>query len=72
MWSDWKTKTKKKASTINKNNQGTGGGPSTVRPLNPLEERVLRIIGIGSITGNQEVPEAGFEVSITISICINV
>ncbi|CAH0719792.1 unnamed protein product, partial [Brenthis ino] len=57
VWSDWKTKTKKKTS---------GGGPDTVTPLNSLEERVLRIIGIGSFSGDVEVPEAGFELRLPL------
>lgn len=48
--------------------QSTGGGPSRVRALNPLEERVSRIMGLGSITGHQEIQEAGFEVSIYINL----
>lgn len=63
VWSDWKTKTKKKASVINRDIHGTGGGPSRGKPLSRLEERVLRIIGVSSITGNQAVQEAGFQVS---------
>ncbi|XP_050558751.1 myb/SANT-like DNA-binding domain-containing protein 4 isoform X1 [Spodoptera frugiperda] len=61
VWSDWKTKTKKKASVINRDIHGTGGGPSRGKPLSRLEERVLRIIGVSSITGNQAVQEAGFQ-----------
>ncbi|KAF9801182.1 hypothetical protein SFRURICE_015022 [Spodoptera frugiperda] len=61
VWSDWKTKTKMKASVINQDIHGTGGGPSRGKPLSRLEERVLRIIGVSSITGNQAVQEAGFQ-----------
>lgn len=57
VWSNWKTKTKKKASVINRDIHGTGGGPSMGKPLSRLEERVLRIIGVSSITGNQAIQE---------------
>ncbi|XP_072935006.1 uncharacterized protein [Epargyreus clarus] len=61
VWSDWKTKTKRKASLMNRDTNSTGGGPSTIKALTPLEERVLRIMGQRSVTGHQEVQEAGFE-----------
>ncbi|XP_035439234.2 myb/SANT-like DNA-binding domain-containing protein 4 [Spodoptera frugiperda] len=61
VWSDWKTKTIKKASVINRDIHGTGGGPSMGKPLSQLEERVLQIIGDSSITGNQAIQEAGFQ-----------
>ncbi|XP_072932838.1 uncharacterized protein [Epargyreus clarus] len=61
VWSDWKTKTKRKASLMNRDTNSTGGGPSTIKALTPLEERVLRIMGLRSVTGHQEVQEAGFE-----------
>lgn len=63
VWSDWKTKTKKKASLINRDIHGTGGGPGRGKPLSRLEERVLRIIGVTAITGSQAIQEAGFQVS---------
>lgn len=63
VWSDWKTKTKKKASLINRDIRGTGGGPGRGKPLSRLEERVLRVIGVTAITGSQAIQEAGFQVS---------
>ncbi|XP_072939480.1 uncharacterized protein [Epargyreus clarus] len=60
VWSDWKTKTKSKASLINRDANSTGGEPSKIKALTPLEERVLRIMGLRSVTG-QIVQKAGFE-----------
>ncbi|CAG4965629.1 unnamed protein product [Parnassius apollo] len=61
VWSDWKTKTKKKASLINRDIHGTGGGSGRGKPLSRLEERVLRVIGVTAITGSQAIQEAGFQ-----------
>ncbi|CAG5019206.1 unnamed protein product [Parnassius apollo] len=61
VWSDWKTKTKKKASLINRDIHGTGGGSGRGKPLSRLEERVLRVIGVPAITGSQAIQEAGFQ-----------
>ncbi|XP_045498790.1 myb/SANT-like DNA-binding domain-containing protein 4 isoform X2 [Colias croceus] len=61
VWSDWKTKTKKKASLINRDVRGTGGGPGRGKPLSRLEERVLRLIGITAFTGTEAIEEAGFQ-----------
>ncbi|CAG5000672.1 unnamed protein product [Parnassius apollo] len=69
VWADWKTKAKKKASLINRDIHGTGGGSGRGKPLSRLEERVLRVIGvtviavtpITAITGSQAIQEVGFQ-----------
>lgn len=63
VWSDWKTKTKKKVFIKTQDMCGTGGGTSKGKPLRQLEERVLRVIGLTSTTRNQAIQEAGLEVS---------
>jgi hypothetical protein len=45
VWSDLKTRVKKKAVTINTHRGGTGGGPPSNLSLTPLEDRVLGIMG---------------------------
>ncbi|KAJ8704252.1 hypothetical protein PYW08_012976 [Mythimna loreyi] len=44
VWTDWKTKTKKKSLAIRREASGTGGGPSSRQILTALEERVLGIM----------------------------
>lgn len=48
MWSDWKTRTKKKASTIHTHRRGTGGGPASSLVLSPIEERVLALMVVAN------------------------
>ncbi|XP_075990180.1 uncharacterized protein LOC142985820 [Anticarsia gemmatalis] len=62
VWSDWKAKTKKKAFSINRNISNTDGGPAINNYLNPLEKRVLRIIGFNSMEQLQELKEADLEI----------
>lgn len=66
-FTDWKCKTKSKASAIKMEQQRTGGGPPQVPPLTTLEKRILKIMGNKAIYGDEIVPELGFgKVSATL------
>ncbi|XP_031331760.1 uncharacterized protein LOC116162300 [Photinus pyralis] len=58
---NWKSKTKAKAASINKHALGTGGGPKIVIILTTFEERLLQIMGKTSYEGNKENIERGLK-----------
>ncbi|XP_075981831.1 uncharacterized protein LOC142980389 isoform X2 [Anticarsia gemmatalis] len=62
VWTDWKAKTKKKALAIRRHADGTGGGPSSKQTLTPTEQRILSIMGLNAVVGQQEIDERGFDV----------
>ncbi|KAL4721694.1 hypothetical protein ACJJTC_001374 [Scirpophaga incertulas] len=53
VWNDMKCRIKQKIIASNSSLHGTGGGPSTIVPLTPLEEQVAAIIGadVGPLPG---------------------
>ncbi|CAG9763550.1 unnamed protein product [Ceutorhynchus assimilis] len=57
---DWKSKTKNKATALKKEQQQTGGGPPQLPPLTPFEERLLLLMGTKALEGDEAVPELGF------------
>ncbi|KAJ8737707.1 hypothetical protein PYW08_000302 [Mythimna loreyi] len=61
VWTDWKTKTKKKSLAIRREASGTGGGPSSRQTLTALEERVLGIMGLSAVIGLAGIEERGFD-----------
>ncbi|KOB68755.1 Uncharacterized protein OBRU01_10513 [Operophtera brumata] len=44
-WNDYKSKLKKLAAAQRSSNEQTGGGPSTVKPLEDIEKKFLQILG---------------------------
>ncbi|KAF5281772.1 hypothetical protein FQA39_LY17691 [Lamprigera yunnana] len=57
---DWRSKTKAKAGTLNTERMRTGGGPSTTINLSKYEETLLNIMAKSSYKGNPENIERGF------------
>lgn len=68
MWSDWKNKTKKKATIIKRHNR-IGGDPSKVKHLTPLEKRVLQVMRLNSVNGNED-RDSAYEVSNTTIVLV--
>ncbi|XP_022822573.1 uncharacterized protein LOC111353696 [Spodoptera litura] len=62
VWTDWKTKTKKKYLHIRQQSSGTGGGPNTHIQLTAIEERVMAVIGVSAVVGLAGIQEQGFNV----------
>ncbi|KAJ8910039.1 hypothetical protein NQ315_003681 [Exocentrus adspersus] len=56
---DWKSKTKAKASRLRLSSSQTGGGPVDATPLTPLENKLLLLMGKKGFEGNERVKEMG-------------
>ncbi|XP_072389572.1 uncharacterized protein [Diabrotica undecimpunctata] len=57
---DWKCKTKAKAASLRRAQQKTGGGSPQQPLLSTLENRLLGIMGVTAVIGNESVSELGF------------
>ncbi|CAG9828396.1 unnamed protein product [Diabrotica balteata] len=57
---DWKCKTKAKAVSLRKAQQKTGAGSPQQPLLSTLENRLLSIMGVTAVIGNESVFELGF------------
>lgn len=62
VFADLKTNCRRKARSVKEEVEGTGGGPSIIKPLNEIEERVLGLINKVVIYGAPTVAEPGVEV----------
>ncbi|CAG9769716.1 unnamed protein product [Ceutorhynchus assimilis] len=51
----WKSKTKSKSAAMKIAIQKTGGGPSKTPQLNPIEERLMCLLGWKSVTGDENI-----------------
>ncbi|XP_041972527.1 uncharacterized protein LOC121740269 isoform X1 [Aricia agestis] len=60
VWADLKSKTKKKGLRIRLAANGTGGGPHDGQSLSALDLRVLAIMGLLAVQGQEAVQELGF------------
>ncbi|KAJ8945306.1 hypothetical protein NQ314_009273 [Rhamnusium bicolor] len=58
---DWKSKTKTKASKIKLEQSKTGGGSTNIVPLNKIEEQLFNLMGKTAVDGDGEVAELGLE-----------
>ncbi|XP_052754084.1 myb-related transcription factor, partner of profilin [Galleria mellonella] len=47
VWADKKYLTKKAAAAARRSARATGGGPSSAEPLNPIQKRILAVMGEG-------------------------
>ncbi|KAJ8913912.1 hypothetical protein NQ315_005709 [Exocentrus adspersus] len=56
---DWKSKTKAKASRLRLSSSQTGGGPVDATPLTPLENKLLLLMGKKGFEGDEGVKEMG-------------
>ncbi|RLU24778.1 hypothetical protein DMN91_002868 [Ooceraea biroi] len=54
-WRDWRTDTKAKAAKNRNYCRGTGGGGPSPTPLLEIEERLISLIGVESVTGHSNV-----------------
>ncbi|CAG9840701.1 unnamed protein product [Diabrotica balteata] len=57
---DWKSKRKAKAASLRKAQQKTGAGSPQQPLLSTLENRLLSIMGVTAVIGNESVFELGF------------
>lgn len=58
-----KVDAKRKKALTHKNLRATGGGPSSIEPLDDLTESVVGMIGKVPISGDPSIPES--------SVCFN-
>ncbi|KAJ8933966.1 hypothetical protein NQ314_013681 [Rhamnusium bicolor] len=58
---DWKSKTKTKASTTKIEQSKTGGGSTNIVPHTKIEEQLRNLIGKKAIDGDGEVAELDLE-----------
>lgn len=63
VWADWKTKTKKKALAKHQEASGTSHGPSSRIQITDPELRVLVILGMAAVVGQDGIGERRFNVS---------
>ncbi|XP_073828524.1 uncharacterized protein [Musca autumnalis] len=58
VWRDLKSKTSSKFKTLKRERNATGNRPLTKGFLNPIEERVVGIVGWDYMMGNEECPDS--------------